>query len=299
MSKNHSRRQFIQYLAATLGSLTFSRLNGETTMASTNQHKTIQQVIDLIINKITDQPLEKTVDTIKIGNASQPVTGITSTFLATCDVIQQSIQAGNNFIITHEPTFYNHLDEVDWLADNSVYQFKRRLIEENQLVIWRCHDYWHHLKPDGIMTGVEKKLGWQSFADPSVAFLYRRSPLPLSELITEVKQKLEIPLVRVIGNLDLPVEKIGFLVGSPGGKSQIKFLNLYDPDVLITGEINEWETNIFTQDAIATGRKKALVILGHAASEEAGMAYFVEWLQALIPTVKINHIPFTDRLQFV
>jgi len=38
------------------------------------------------------------------------VTGIAVTMMATLDVLQRAAANGQNLIITHEPTFYDHLD---------------------------------------------------------------------------------------------------------------------------------------------------------------------------------------------
>ena len=57
---------------------------------------------------------------------SRPAT----TFLATRAVVQRAVDVGANLIITHEPVYYGHRDEVDWLADDPVYQAKRRLIDD-------------------------------------------------------------------------------------------------------------------------------------------------------------------------
>src|SRR5512145_2693108 len=102
---------------------------------------TIQNAIDTIVTSIPGAPFPDTVDVIKAGDARQNLTGIVVTFLATCDVIEQAIQLGANLIITHEPTFYNHFDSTDWLNHHPTYTAKRRLVEENGLVIWRFHDY--------------------------------------------------------------------------------------------------------------------------------------------------------------
>jgi len=93
--------------------------------------ETIQDVIDLILEAVGVEPIERTVDTIKSGDPAQPVTGVATTFLATTDVIERAASAGANLIITHEPTFYNHFDQVDWLEDDAVYLNKRRLLEEH------------------------------------------------------------------------------------------------------------------------------------------------------------------------
>jgi putative NIF3 family GTP cyclohydrolase 1 type 2 len=69
------------------------------------------------------------------------------------------------------------------------------------------------------------------------------------------------------------------------------------PDVLIVGELSEWETAEYIRDARSFGKKTALIVLGHAVSEEPGMDWFAEWLQPKIKTLKVTHIksgdPFT------
>ncbi|MCY4204703.1 MAG: Nif3-like dinuclear metal center hexameric protein, partial [Bacteroidetes bacterium] len=83
---------------------------------------TIQDVINLITEEIPGAPWESTVDTIKSGDSSQPVRGIITTFLATQRIIDYAVRQNINLIITHEPTYYNHLDETVWLESDPVYQ---------------------------------------------------------------------------------------------------------------------------------------------------------------------------------
>ena len=81
---------------------------------------TIQDVIDTILDQIPGGRLEETVDTVKCGDPTQPVSGIVTTFLASYDVIKTAIELGANFIITHEPTFYDHPDDVTKFEGHAV-----------------------------------------------------------------------------------------------------------------------------------------------------------------------------------
>ncbi len=54
--------------------------------------------------------LEPTVDTFKAGDPDSRVNGIAVTMMATLDVLQRAAAHGDNLIITHEPTFFDHLD---------------------------------------------------------------------------------------------------------------------------------------------------------------------------------------------
>ncbi|MBV8894729.1 MAG: NGG1p interacting factor NIF3, partial [Acidobacteria bacterium] len=51
------------------------------------------------------------------------------------------------------------------------------------------------------------------------------------------------------------------------------------------GETVEWETVEYVDDAVAQGRRKALVIIGHIPSEQAGMEECTRWLKKFIPQV--------------
>ena len=70
-------------------------------------------------------------------------------------------------------------------------------------------------------------------------------------------------------------------------------------EVLVAGETREWETVEYVRDGIEAGLKKALILLGHANSEERGMGYMATWLRERLPNVAITHIPAGDPLQSI
>ncbi len=112
------------------------------------------------------------------------------TFLATYEVIQQAAQLGANLIITHEPTFYGHLDDTDWLKDDPVYAAKRQLIEQHNLVIWRFHDYLHSIPPDPTMVGCCG--AWGGSLTVRVNFQCRIPPTTLEDLVAHLKARLGV-----------------------------------------------------------------------------------------------------------
>ncbi len=251
---------------------------------------TINEVIQTILSSTPAASFPDTVDTVKIGDPSQPVTGIVTTFMATVDVVRQAAALGANLVITHEPTFYNHRDETGFLAGDPVYEAKRRLIEEHGIVIWRFHDYWHAHQPDGIVTGTVKQLGWESYANPDHPLEFNLPWLTLFDLANELKAKLEIQTLRFVGDAHQVCRKVALRVGAYDWETHVQALR-QDIDVLVVGEINEWETSEYTRDALSLGMKKALIITGHVPSEEPGMAYLVEWLQPHFPGIPIDSHP--------
>ncbi|KAB8145133.1 NGG1-interacting factor 3 [Chloroflexia bacterium SDU3-3] len=260
---------------------------------------TIQQAIDAIVESFEVEPPEHTCDTVKIGDPRQPLRGIVTTFLASRKVIQQAADLGANLIITHEPTFYNHMDKTDWLASDPVYTAKRDLLRRTQAVVWRCHDQWHAREPDGIITGVLRELGWHTYAHPERPYRCAIPPTTLGALAAHLKERLGAPMLRVIGSDAQVCQNVGLLVGAAGGEWQIRAMHVENLDTLVAGEINEWEISEYIRDARDMGLTKALVIVGHFNSEDAGMRYLAEHVRTVLPGVPVTHIPTGDPFRFI
>lgn len=260
---------------------------------------TIQDTIQTILAAIPGSTTTDTVDTIKAGDPSQPVTGIVTTFLASQAVLQKAVDLGANFVITHEPTFYNHLDEVDWLADDPIYHAKLKFIQENHLVVWRFHDNLHHNRPDPTVAGISEALGWAEYVDPGNAEVFHLPPISLMDLAQTVKSRLGIRTLRTIGNPGITCRKVGILVGAWGGSNQMYLWRTAELDVLIVGETPEWETVEYARDSMIQGRNRGLIITGHANSEEPGMRWLVGWLRPKFPGISIHHVPVGDPFEFI
>lgn len=286
-----NRRQFIRTTSFGLAAAPFL---GITSCNATPL--SIGQVIDQIIAQIPGGKRSETVDTLKIGDANWAVKGVATTFMATVAVIEKAAAAGVNLIITHEPTYYNHLDETDWLADDPVYLHKKALLEKHQIAVWRFHDYWHRYDPDGILTGFLQTVGWEAKQDPSNDLICEIEAQPLRALASGLAERLDLKRTFFIGDPDLSCARVGVMPGSWGKDPHIELLRK-EIDVLVIGECNEWETSEYVRDAAAAGLKKGLIILGHAASEEPGMAYCRDWLSQMFPNVGIVHLPAGDAFR--
>jgi putative NIF3 family GTP cyclohydrolase 1 type 2 len=297
----YTRRKFIYDVSAiSAGLMLATPLAGSAAHLLTQQEQyTVQQVMDLFIKDVPGGALKETVDTLKTGSPDTVIKGIVTTMFATISVIRNAIDLGANFIIAHEPTFYNHTDETDWLKDDKVYQFKRELLDKHGIAIWRNHDYIHRLVPDGVTIGVMDKLGWRKYADKDTINILTMPPTPLKELIRHAKSKLIIDKVRYVGDPDQKCSRILFIPGAAGGRMQIQSIEKVKPDVLICGEIQEWETAEYVRDALAKGDNISLVVLGHIASEEAGSEFMLNWLKEKLPGIKSTHVPTANSLSFM
>lgn len=253
---------------------------------------TALQVTERIKKQVGVPWQAETVDNFKIGNPDAVVTGIITTMFASYDVLKQAVATGSNLIITHEPTFYNHLDNTVDLerTGNKVYEEKKVFIEKNGLIIWRFHDHIHMKQPDGIIAGVVHTLGWEKYQDSTKQSYFVLPETNLKDLASYVKSNLDIRVLRVIGNAEMKVTRVAFAPGAPGPDRQIAAMEREDVEVLLIGESHEWETIEYARDAAAQGRNKALIILGHVPSEESGMEECARWIKTFISEVPVDYI---------
>ena len=253
---------------------------------------TARQVIERIQKNVGVPWREPTVDTFKAGNPDSAVTGIATTMMATYDVLERAAKAGKNLIITHEPTFFGHFDRTEEFEKegDAVLAAKQALIKKHNLVVWRFHDHWHMRRPDGILTGMIRALGWEKNKSPADDRVLVVPQTTLADLASRIKKRLGIRTMRVVGDPKLRVSRIGMAPGAGGFASQRKLLQRDDVEVLIYGEAPEWETVLYGDDAATAKMRKALIILGHIPSEQAGMEECARWLKGFVSEVPIEFI---------
>src|SRR2546430_13526433 len=151
-----------------------------------DKRPTAREVVTAIQGHVGVPWKTETVDTFKAGNPDTRVTGIAVTMMATLDVLQRAAAKGQNLVITHEPTFYNHLDRPQGMEESDpVWKEKRDFIEKNGLVGWRFHDHWHLRKPDRILAGMVQALGLEKYQRAENPHLFAVPETTLEKLATE------------------------------------------------------------------------------------------------------------------
>ncbi|MBN2878432.1 MAG: Nif3-like dinuclear metal center hexameric protein [Clostridia bacterium] len=272
---------------------------------------TVRDIIDEIIKKtgVDRLPDEKTCDKLMSGSLDNEVTKVVSTFMATVDVIKKAAEIGAEMIITHEPTWFTGADDTSWLQNDEVYKKKKELIEKTGVTIWRFHDHMHFDSDDGIFRGFDDEMDWKQYRMPPSknapdGFMlkdrfdgcYQIPKTSLKELSALFKSRMDMDVVQIIGDPEMPVERVGVL---PGGGSlglgvehmPMDLMRHRELDVLICGEILEWTLPAYVRDAYQMGMNKAILVLGHERSEEPGMKHLGKWMESFmggIPVVFVD-----------
>ena len=252
---------------------------------------TAGQVVDRIKARVGMPWMAETVDRIVAGRPEAPVRGIATTMMATLAVLQRAARDGRNLVVTHEPTFYSHQDTTDAIASDPTYLAKQRFIAQHDLVVFHFHDHWHRMQPDGIATGMARALGWATYADSPAPPRFTLPQTTLQRLVADMKAKLHVQSMRVVGEPAMPVRRVAASWGYASLMPRlIEVAARPDVDVIVVGETREWELVEYVQDQIAAGLPKALIVINHVVSEQAGMAYCAEWLRPIVPEVPVTFI---------
>ena len=267
--------------------------SGAVLPAIAQQPLTAREIIAKIEQRTSPPWSGQTVDTFKAGDPDTPVTGIATAFTDTYDVLERAVDAGANLIVSHEPSFYNHLDDTKALASDPVYRAKMAYIDQHHLVVFRFHDHWHApaMKPDGIMTGMMHALDWEQFHSSADPMMFLMPETTLERLAAHIRESMKIRTLRVIGDPGMKFTHVAFIPGAAGAERQIQALERPDVELLVVGEAREWETVEYVRDAVYEHKKKALILMGHDVSEEAGMSYCADWLKTFLPGIPVTYVP--------
>ena len=239
---------------------------------------------------------EHTVDTFKHGDGEIEVESVGVTWMLTMDAIDEAERLGVNFVITHEPTFYTHYDDVEEVKDDPMYQAKRRRLDEVGLTVLRLHDCWDHWPEIGIGPSLAKllELTLVETGDRNPRIYGTRAPTTLDAFAREVREKLGMDAVQVMGDADAKVERVGLAFGMSGGLVRLRGYVAMKTDVIVAGELIHWQDIRYLQD-----NKCPLILTDHAASENPGMRSLAEFVQEQfgVPTHFIETGPALRTLQ--
>ncbi|HEX6069355.1 MAG TPA: Nif3-like dinuclear metal center hexameric protein [Longimicrobiaceae bacterium] len=306
-----SRREFGALVAAGMvsGRFATSHAHGQTPAAAV----TAAEILERIRRNVGVDWRSETVDGVKAGDGSTVVTGVVTTAMATLEVLRKASAAGANLVVTSEPTFYGRADArtpaprrgpgqgaagaaplaASPPPPDPVYEAKNAFIDGQGLVVIRFNDHWRARRPDPFVQGLADSMGWNGREVAASQASYDVPELRLDELVRELKGKLGARGgIRVVGDPRNRVRRVALLPGSTPITASLAALP--GADVIVAGEVREWESVEYARDVVFSGQPKGLVLLGRVVSEDPGMARCARWLESLVPEVPVRHIAAGD-----
>jgi len=251
------------------------------------------------------------LDGFKAGDTSTIVKGIATTAMATLDVLKQAVKANRNLVITYEPTFYGRADNRPpappppgapggrgfggggFGPDDPVVKGKLDFIAKNGLVIYRLRDHWQARKENDMVTGLAAALGWSKHRVKPDDALYDIPPATSEETVALIRTKLNLKAgLRVVGDRKSTVKRVLLF---PGSMIPATMWQRYSTvDMIVAGEVREWENTHYAADMFTIGEKRTLVTTGRVVSEEPGMRACADWLKTVVKEVPAAWIDAGD-----
>lgn len=225
------------------------------------------------------------VDDLKEGEGETEISKVATCFIATPDVIREASEWGAQLIITHEPTYYNHMDREN---TGICARMKKQLIHDTGIAICRYHDLPHMSMVDMIAAGFIEEVGWRGSFDGYRTLILDEPVTPL-EAARQIEDRLGIRHVRIAGQRDIPVRKVKLYPGSNPAAMENE-LYLDDSELVICGEVSEWSICEMARDSAQLGLNKTVLALGHAGSEMPGMVYLTKLFAVRYPEISFKYI---------
>lgn len=230
-----------------------------------------------------------TVDTFKAGDPEAEITGIAVGWMSYTWALQEALELGCNMFITHEPTYYNHRDNDDKIFRFEGVAAKRQFIEDNGLVIVRCHDLWDQIVGIGIPDSWGRMLDLGSAVVSSMHHRVYEVPVQTASAfarhVATQTASLNQPAVQLIGPAEKFVRRVA--IGTGAITPFLSFVEDYEIDLGICTDdgIDYWADGAFAIDMGVP-----LVVVNHMVAEEAGVESLARHLQAHFRDIPVHHI---------
>jgi putative NIF3 family GTP cyclohydrolase 1 type 2 len=174
-----------------------------------------------------------------------------------------------------------------------VYEGKNAFIAKHKLVVFRLNHHWNQRTPDPRAQGLATAMGWTKYKVGDDGLRFDVPAITLEALASQLKKSLATRGgIRAIGERTMAVRRIGLLPGYTQIQAAIAMLP--GVDVIVAGEVQEWESATYVQDVSFAGVKKGFISIGRVVNEAPGMQVCADWLKTIVPEVPIRFISAGD-----
>ncbi len=251
------------------------------------------EIMEDVIGKEFMEGWHGMIDSCKAGDPQREVKKIAVCFAATPQVLRQAADWGAGLLITHEPTYYNHLDEFH---PSALSDQKKALVEETGLTIYRYHDSTHFRGEDYVSRIFLDLVGWKGTFDGSL-FFTMDTPTTPARVIEDICRALQMPCLRRIGRRDGTVKKVGLFLGARDESTYNPFFT-DDTDLAVCGEACEWQFGEPVREAAQFGMQKTMLLLGHVQSEKFAMEALAKKIDRKYDGIPVQYFECGDLFTY-
>lgn len=249
---------------------------------------TARQVHDHLRSVGTWVDWRHTCDGFKQGDPDTPLTGIAVGWQSLQSALEVAHDEGLNLFVTHEPTFYSHLDDDDALIGSPPARHKAAFLERTGMVVYRCHDVWDVYPRIGILDAWAGFLGLgEPLARDRYHSVHAVPTIAAWELVRRIAERVK-PLgqqsVQFVGTKWQMVSRLA--VGTGAITRVRQMVELGADAVLATDDgVTLWRDGAYMADLGVP-----LMIVNHMTAEIPGLRNLAEYLQARFPDLPVRFV---------
>lgn len=277
---------------------------------------------DAVVQKIRAQVgqswMEKTSEGFECGDGNATISGIAVVWTPSIDAVRKAISLKHNLIISMEPPFWRENGTVktevsmgapplQQIEGTTVYQYKKKLIDDNGIVVWRFNENYKALPGNPRLAGLAKTLGYKGHENAEAtkkiadtgAGIYAIPEVSLMDLAKKARANANAKALRVLGDPAASVRSVAVLPGYMTDQLAMTIVRDRNVDAIVCGEACEWEAFEYAEDWITAGWGKGMIVLGRAASEDPGAQELATWMKSFIKDVPVTGISVGEPFSYV
>ena len=235
----------------------------------------VKDVLEHFLSRCDWVDRENTVDRVIVGDPEMEVDRCIVTWMPSSHALRTIVDRGIDFMICHEPTFWNHLDDRPTDPET---EEKHAFIREHGITIVRNHDCWDRWPDVGIPWS------WAQFLELNE---------PPTQIGAERCGTIGEPQVQVTGDGDAEVSRIG--IGTGCGCSIDAYIEMGCDCSIVCDDGSCYWSGI--QRARDTGHP--VIRVNHGTSEEYGMVTMTNYINEHIDGLTAEHLPHGNMFRLV
>lgn len=219
----------------------------------------------------------------KFGDPEAEVTGVLVCWMVTGAALEQAAAEHCDLVICHESLFYPESAAIDEERCWRTNRLRMELMHRGGITVYRAHGKLDRLC---IFDDFAGALGLSEvYAGEGYSRVFSLPPTPVRELVARAKRATGLPAVRVVGDADRHVTRVGLPWGGLGLFVNIAFMQRLvenGAEIGICGETDEYAMR-FAEDA-----GLSLIETSHAACENLGLRRFAAMLGEAHPGLRVS-----------
>ncbi|MBM3189514.1 MAG: GNAT family N-acetyltransferase [Chloroflexi bacterium] len=231
---------------------------------------------------------ERTCDGFKHGDPDTEVRGIAVGWQSLQSALQEAADRGCNLFITHEPTFYSHMDDDEAWKRTEPGLRKAHFLDETGMVVYRCHDVWDVYPELGIVDA------WSAFLDLGAPVkrmrYYNLHEVPATtawELTHRVAQRVAELGEQSAHILGCKWQMVRRLAVGTGAITNVRAMVEMGADVVLATDdgLSYWRDGAWAADAGIP-----VIVVNHMTAEIPGLRRLAEYLSGQFPEVPVAFV---------